>query len=82
MIQKRIWLSPAEMGGRGQEFIQKAFDTNWVMSPGPDVNGFEEGLTHYLGAPGKCVVAPSAGTAVLYLGLIILGIGRDDEAIC
>ena len=63
MAQKKIWLSLAEMGGREQEFIQEAFDTNWVVPLGPNVNGFEEDLTRYLGAPGKHVVALSAGTA-------------------
>ena len=51
MAQKKIWLSLAEMGGREQEFIQEAFDTNWVVPLGPNVNGFEEDLTRYLGAP-------------------------------
>lgn len=82
MAQKKIWLSLAEMGGREQEFIQEAFDTNWVVPLGPNVNGFEEDLTRYLGAPGKHVVALSAGTAALHLGLVMLGVGRDDEVIC
>ena len=79
---QKIWLSLAEMGGREQEFIQEAFDTNWVVPLGPNVNGFEEDLTRYLGAPGKHVVALSAGTAALHLGLVMLGVGRDDEVIC
>ena len=79
---QKIWLSLAEMGGREQEFIQEAFDTNWVVPLGPNVNGFEEDLTHYLGVPGKHVVALSAGTAALHLGLVMLGVGRDDEVIC
>ena len=82
MEQKKIWLSLAEMGGREQEFIQEAFDTNWVVPLGPNVNGFEEDLTRYLGEPGKHVVALSAGTAALHLGLVMLGVGRDDEVIC
>ena len=82
MEQKKIWLSLAEMGGREQEFIQEAFDTNWVVPLGPNVNGFEEDLTRYLGEPGKYVIALSAGTAALHLGLVMLGVGRDDEVIC
>ncbi|WP_299282591.1 DegT/DnrJ/EryC1/StrS family aminotransferase [uncultured Porphyromonas sp.] len=82
MEQKKIWLSLAEMGGREQEFIQEAFDTNWVVPLGPNVNGFEEDLTRYLGEPGKHVVALSAGTAALHLGLVMLGVERDDEVIC
>ena len=82
MEQKKIWLSLAEMGGREQEFIQEAFDTNWVVPLGPNVNGFEEDLTRYLGELGKHVVALSAGTAALHLGLVMLGVGRDDEVVC
>lgn len=82
MEQKKIWLSLAEMGGREQEFIQEAFDSNWVVPLGPNVNGFEEDLTRYLGEPGKHVVALSAGTAALHLGLVMLGVERDDEVIC
>ena len=82
MEQKKIWLSLAEMGGREQKFIQEAFDTNWVVPLGPNVNGFEEDLTRYLGEPGKYVIALSAGTAALHLGLVMLGVGRDDEVIC
>ena len=49
---------------------------------GHNVNGFEEDLTRYLGEPGKHVVALSAGTAALHLGLVMLGVGRDDEVVC
>ena len=49
------------------------------MPLGHNVNGFEEDLTRYLGEPGKHVVALSAGTAALHLGLVMLGVGRDDE---
>ena len=67
-MNERIWLSLAEMGGREQEFIQSAFDTNWVVPLGPNVDGFEEDLVRFLGIEGHRVVALSAGTAAeLYL---------------
>ena len=44
MNNKRIWLSLAHMGGHEQKFIQEAFDTNWVVPLGPNVNGFEKDL--------------------------------------
>ena len=47
---------------------------------GHNVNGFEEDLTRYLGEPGKYVVALSAGTAALHLGLVMLGVGREANS--
>ena len=89
-MKKRIWLSLAHMSGREQEFIQEAFDTNWVVPLGPNVNAFEKALRDFLIENGKLkveneekqVVALSAGTAALHLGLILLGVEEEDEAIC
>lgn len=69
------------MGGQEQNFIQSAFDTNWVVPLGPNVDGFEKDLTDYLGRE-KHIVALSSGTAAIHLGLIQLGVGHDDEVIC
>lgn len=81
-MNKRIWLSLAQMGGEEQSFIKEAFDTNWVVPLGPNVNGFEQDLKHYHTLDKQEVVALSAGTAALHLGLIMLGVERDDEVIC
>ena len=89
-MKSKIWLSLAHMGGREQEFIQEAFDTNWVVPLGPNVNAFEKALRDFLIGNGKLnvenvgkqVVALSAGTAALHLGLILLGVGEGDEVIC
>ena len=81
-MNKRIWLSLAQMGGEEQSFIKEAFDTNWVVPLGPNVNGFEQDLKHYHALNKQEVVALSAGTAALHLGLIMLGVERDDEVIC
>jgi len=80
-MNKRIWLSLAHMGGREQDFIKEAFDTNWVVPLGPNVNGFEHDLEQLLGK-NKYVVALSAGTAALHLGLVMLGVKAGDEVIC
>lgn len=80
-MNKKIWLSLAHMGGHEQDFIKEAFDTNWVVPLGPNVNAFEATLAAYLGEE-RHVVALSAGTAALHLGLIQLGVGVDDEVIC
>lgn len=80
-MNKRIWLSLAHMGGQEQQFIQEAFDTNWVVPLGPNVDGFENDLENYLGEE-KHIVALSAGTAAIHLALIQLGVGPGDEVIC
>ena len=89
-MKLKIWLSLAHMSGREQEFIQEAFDTNWVVPLGPNVNAFEQSLRDFLVENGELkienegmrVVAFSAGTAALHLGLILLGIQPGDEVIC
>ena len=89
-MKPRIWLSLAHMSGREQEFIQEAFDTNWVVPLGPNVNAFEQSLRDFLiedrelqiENEGMCIVALSAGTTALHLGLILLGVEPGDEVIC
>lgn len=78
---KRIWLSLAHMGGREQDFIKEAFDTNWVVPMGPNVDAFELELAHYMGS-NVHVAALSAGTAALHLGLVLLGVQAGDEVLC
>lgn len=80
-MNRRIWLSLAHMSGREQDFIKEAFDTNWVVPLGPNVDAFEKDLENYVGE--DChVVALSAGTAALHLGLVLLNVGSGDEVIC
>ncbi|MBR6945625.1 MAG: aminotransferase class I/II-fold pyridoxal phosphate-dependent enzyme [Prevotella sp.] len=81
----KIWLSLAHMGGKEQDYVQQAFDTNWVVPLGPNVDGFEDDLSKWLSkhAVGEQhVVALSAGTAAIHLALVMLGVGRGDEVIC
>lgn len=78
---KRIYLCLAHMSGNEMKYIQEAFDTNWVVPLGPNVNAFEEDLERFVGE-GKHVVALSAGTAAIHLAMVYLGIGPGDEVIC
>ena len=80
-MNKRIYLCLAHMSGKEQDFIREAFDTNWVVPLGPNVNAFEEELKHFIGE-NKEVVALSAGTAAIHLALIQLGVQAGDEVIC
>ena len=68
------------MSGNEQKFIQEAFDTNWVVPLGPNVNGFEKDLEDFVGEDKK-VVALSAGTAAIHLALLACGVGHGDEVI-
>ena len=83
----RIYLCLAHMSGKEQKYIQEAFDTNWVVPLGPNVNAFEDDLAVFVNRKNgtslsKQVVALSAGTAAIHLGLIMLGVGKGDEVIC
>ena len=80
-MNKKIYLSSPHMGGREQEFVNQAFDTNWIAPLGPNVDGFEQDLERFLGQSTH-VAALSSGTAALHLALIILGVQAGDEVIC
>lgn len=77
---KRIYLCLAHMSGAEQGFIQEAFDTNWVVPLGPNVNGFEDDLKRFVGQDRE-VVALSSGTAAVHLALIACGVGPGDEVL-
>ena len=81
----KIWLSLAHMGGSEQKFVREAFETNWVVPLGPNVDGFEHDLSEWLST--HCnqevhAVALSSGTAAIHLALIMLGVSKGDEVIC
>ena len=82
MANKRIYLCLAHMSVAGleQKYIKEAFDTNWVVPLGPNVNGFEKDLEEFVGQ-NKRVVALSSGTAAVHLGLLASGVGLGDEVI-
>ena len=90
--RKRIYLCLAHMSedGMEQKYVKEAFDTNWVVPLGPNVNGFEKDLEQFVNGSGftvqgsrleKRVVALSAGTAAVHLGLLNCGVKPGDEVI-
>ena len=79
-MQERIYLCLAHMGGKELQYIQEAFDSNWVAPLGPNVDGFEEDLRRFL-AQEKEIVALSSGTAAVHLALVSCGVGPGDEVI-
>lgn len=86
-MSERILLCLAHMSGKEMDFIKEAFDQNWVVPLGPNVNGFEKDLEKFVnGREGaapldKKVVALSAGTAAVHLALIACGVKAGDEVI-
>lgn len=76
----RILLCLCHLSGNEQQFVQEAFDTNWVVPLGPNVNGFEKDLEEFVGQ-NKRVVALSAGTAAVHLALLNCGVGPGDEVL-
>ena len=86
-MNERIYLCLAHMSGKEMDFIQEAFDTNWVVPMGPNVNGFEKDLEYFVNsregkAPlDKKVVGLSAGTAAVHLALLACGVQPGDEVL-
>ena len=94
--RKRIYLCLAHMSETGmeQKYIKEAFDTNWVVPLGPNVDGFEEDLKTFVTQMDNCrlstvncqlkekeVVALCSGTSAVHLALIACGVGQGDEVI-
>ena len=78
--KKTIYLCLAHMSEEGieQKYVKEAFDTNWVVPLGPNVNAFENDLKNFVGGKSE-VVALSAGTAAVHLALIACGVQAGDE---
>ena len=71
-----------------QKYVKEAFDTNWVVPMGPNVNAFEHDLEEFVNLDlnlnvnlGRKVVCLSAGTAAVHLALLACGVGQGDEVI-
>lgn len=79
---KTIYLCLAHMSEDGieQKYVKEAFDTNWVVPLGPNVNAFEDDLKSFIGNKNE-VVALSAGTAAVHLALLACGVGLGDEVL-
>jgi len=80
--EKTINLCLAHMSEEGVElkYIKEAFDTNWVVPLGPNVNAFEDDLKAFHGGKSE-VVALSAGTAAVHLALLGCGVKAGDEVL-
>ena len=81
--RKTIYLCLAHMSEEGweQKYVKEAFDTNWVVPMGPNVNAFEKDLEGFVNGDAltRKVVCLSAGTAAVHLALIACGVQPGDE---
>ena len=89
-MRERIYLCLAHMSGREQDFIKEAFDSNWVVPMGPNVNGFEKDLEEFVNKVDdngrineldRKVCCLSAGTAAVHLALLACGVSPGDEVL-
>ncbi|WP_300672925.1 aminotransferase class I/II-fold pyridoxal phosphate-dependent enzyme [Soonwooa sp.] len=80
-MEEKIWLSPPHLGGAEINYIQEAFDQNWITTQGSNVDGFEDDLEFFLGGSVH-VSAVTSGTAAIHLALMLLGVKDGDEVIC
>jgi dTDP-4-amino-4,6-dideoxygalactose transaminase len=81
-VKERIFLSSPHMSDEGYEmqYVQEAFDTNWIAPLGENVNGFERELAEKVGS--KAAAALSSGTAAIHLALKAAGVGEGDIVFC
>lgn len=82
-MEKEEWikLSLPCKSGNEMKWIEEAYRDDWFVPLGPNVDEFEKRLQTFLGTD-RPVVALSAGTAAIHLGLVMLGVGKGDEVIC
>jgi len=83
-----IYLCLAHMSEDGveQKYVKEAFDTNWVVPMGPNVNAFEDDLERFVngkanGNLDREVVCLASGTAAVHLALIACGVKAGDEVL-
>lgn len=80
MNQSRIYLSSPTMNGKEMDYINEAFETNWIAPLGPNVNGFEKELAEFVNIPHAAAL--SSGTAAIHLAVKAAGIGKGDIVFC
>lgn len=81
MSDHKIWLSSPHMGGYERDYINDAFDSNWIAPFGANITGFEHDLEKYL-SHDSFVTALNSATAAIHLGLILLDVKPGDVVIC
>lgn len=80
--KSKIWLASPHMSNEGYEmqYVQEAFDTNWIAPLGPNVTEFENELAGKIGS--KHAAALTSGTGAIHLALKSIGVGEGDIVLC
>jgi pyridoxal phosphate-dependent aminotransferase EpsN len=78
----RVLLSPPHMGGAEIKYIEKAFNDNWIVPLGPNVNEFENNMVNYLAGENIYAVAMTSGTAAIHIALRLLNVEAGEEIFC
>jgi dTDP-4-amino-4,6-dideoxygalactose transaminase len=79
-LDKPILLSTPHMGEQELDFVNQAFDTNWIAPLGPNVDAFEKELADHVGAGHAAAVG--SGTAAIHLALVLLDVKPGDIVFC
>ena len=79
-MKSKIWLSSPHIGTSELQFVNEAFESNWIAPLGPHVNAFEQGLQEQTKT--KHAAALSSGTSAIHLALILLEVKAGDTVFC
>ena len=77
---EKIWLSSPHIGTKEQEYVNQAFQTNWVAPLGPNVDEFEKQISQFVGV--EDTVSLCSGSAAIHLALIACGVKSGDTVLC
>ncbi len=75
----RVYLSPPHMSGLEKDYVDEAFESNWIAPLGPQVDAFEREFASHVGI--RYAAALSSGTAAIHLALLLAGVRADDEVL-
>lgn len=81
-FDNRVLLSPPHMGGDEIKFIERAFNDNWIVPLGPNVNEFENNMIKYLAGENLYAVAMTSGTAAIHIALRLMNVEPGEEIFC
>ena len=79
-FKNKVWLSSPTMHGEEIQYVQQAYDTNWMSTVGENLNVIEKQMCEKVGC--KYAVALSCGTAALHLAMKLAGVKDGDHVFC
>ena len=79
MRDKRIYLSPPNVGEREKQLLTEAVESGWIAPVGPQLDLFETELERLF--ENRRVLAVNSGTSALHLALILSDVGSDDTVV-